>query len=344
MIWDNSVTVDAVVRDRVMRQKTLAEGSFEKYRKKTRKELFLAEMESVIPWKELAAVIEPFYPKPQGAGRRPIGIERMLRIHFLQHWFNLSDPAAEEALYDSRAMRNFVGIDLGKEPVPDETTICKFRHLMEKHNLGDQLFHLVNEYLRDNGLKLSRGTIVDATIIHAPSSTKNQKKERDPDMHQTKKGNQWFFGMKAHIGVDQKTKLIHSVVATAANVHDANVLGDLLHGGEARVWGDSAYQGQADVLAAYAPEAKDMTQRQAHRHRALTDRQRASNRKKSKTRARVEHCFFVMKRQFGFTKVRYKGLAKNAHFLFVSCALVNLVMAKKMLMKKRRVTARASYA
>jgi IS5 family transposase len=327
-----------------MRQKSFADSGFEKYRKKTRKERFLEEMDTVIPWKELCAAIEPFYPKPPGAGRRPIGIDRMLRIHFLQHWFNLSDPGAEEALYDSRAMRTFVGIDLGRERVPDETTICKFRHLMEKHNLGDELFHLVNEYLQESGLKLSRGTIVDATIISAPSSTKNEKKERDPEMHQTKKGNQWYFGMKAHIGTDRNTKLIHSVVATAANVHDSVVLGDLLHGGETKVWGDSAYQGKADVIAEHAPNARDLTQRKAHRSRPLSDTQRKSNRRKSSVRSRVEHCFFVMKRQFGFTKVRYKGLAKNAHFLFVSCALVNMVMAKKTLLKKRRRRMRPSYA
>ena len=218
-----------------MRQQTLASNGFEKYRKKTRKEQFLDEMHVVIPWKELCEAIEPYYPKPEGAGRRPVGIERMLRIHFLQHWFSLSDPGAEEALYDSCALRKFVGIDLGREPVPDETTICKFRHLMERHNLGDQLFHLVNDYLKENGMTLSRGTIVDASIIHAPSSTKNKKKERDPDMHQTRKGNQWYFGMKAHIGVDSRSKLIHSVVATSANVHDSQVLEDLLHGEETRV-------------------------------------------------------------------------------------------------------------
>ena len=197
-----------------MRQTTLSDAGFDKYRKQTRKERFLDDMEKIIPWAELAEAIEPFYPKPKGAGRRPIGVERMLRIHFLQHWFNLSDPAAEEALYDSRAMRRFVGIDLGREPAPDETTVCKFRHLMERHNLGDRLFGLVNEYLRENGLKVNRGTIVDASIIDAPSSTKNRKKERDPEMHQTRKGRQWYFGMKAHIGVDSRSKLIHSVVAT----------------------------------------------------------------------------------------------------------------------------------
>jgi IS5 family transposase len=268
----------------------------------------------------------------------------MVRIHFLQHWFNLSDPAVEEALYDSRALRQFVGIDLGREPVPDETTVCKFRHLMEQHNLGDQLFHLVNQFLQENGLKVSRGTIVDASIIHAPSSTKNKKKQRDPEMHQTRKGNQWYFGMKAHIGVDSHTKLIHSVVATAANVHDSQVLGDLLHGKETRVWGDSAYTGQQHVLAEKAPHAKDFTQAKGSRNRQLTEQDRATNRNKSRVRAKVEHQFAVIKRQFGFSKVRYRGLAKNAHRLFVACALSNLVMAKKSLMKRRRWEVQASFA
>ena len=229
-------------RNNVMQQ-TLSENGFEKFRKKTRKEKFLEEMETLIPWKELTEVIKPFCRHPKGSGRRPIGIERMLWIHFLQHWLNLSDPAAEEALYDSHALRQFAGIDLGREPVPEETTLCKFRHLMEKHNLSDQLFRRVNQYLQENGLKVSRGTVVDASIIHAPSSTKNKKKERDPQMSQTRKSKQWYFGMKAHIGVDSATKLIHSMVATPANVHDSQVLGDLLHGGESRVWGDSAYAG-----------------------------------------------------------------------------------------------------
>ncbi len=242
-----------------MRQQSLHTDGFEKYRKPTRKEIFLKDMEQIIPWKELCQVIKPFYPKPKGAGRRPVGLERMLRIHFLQHWFALSDPAAEEALYDSRAMREFVGIDLGQEPVPDETTICKFRHLMERNNLGDALFHKVNDYLSENGMKIARGTIVDATIINAPSSTKNKDKSRDPEMHQTKKGNQWYFGMKAHIGVDSKNKLIHSVVATPANTHDSQVLEDLLHGDETRLWGDSAYSGQKETLREHAPNAKDFT-------------------------------------------------------------------------------------
>ena len=327
-----------------MRQDSFSDASFEKFRKKTRKETFLDEMETIIPWKELTEAIEPFYPNPEGAGRRPIGIERMLRIHFIQHWFNLSDPAVEEAMYDSRALRQFVGVDLGREPVPDETTICKFRHLMEKHNLGDQLFHLVNQYLKENGLKVSRGTIVDASIISAPSSTKNKKKERDPDMHQTRKGNQWYFGMKAHIGVDSQTKLIHSVVATSANVHDSQVLSDLLHGEETRVWGDSAYTGQKKTIADYAPRARDFTQAKGSRYRKLTEEERARNRNKSRVRSKVEHQFGIIKRRFGFTKVRYRGLDKNAHRLFVACALSNIVMAKKTLLRRSRSDLQASFA
>ena len=326
-----------------MKQQSLTDG-FEKFRKKTRKEQFLNDMEAIIPWQGLVEVIEPFYPKPEGAGRPPIGIERMLRIYFLQHWFNLSDPAAEEALYDSRAMRQFVGIDLGREAAPDETTICKFRHLMERHNLGDQLFHLVNQYLKENGLKVNRGTIVDASIINAPSSTKNKKKQRDPEMRPTQKGNQWFFGMKAHIGVDSRSKLVHHVAVTAANVHDSVVIGDLLHGEETRVWGDSAYTGKGDVIAEHAPRAKDFTQKKGSRYRLLSEDERMKNRNKSKVRVKVEHIFGVMKGQFGFTKVRYKGLAKNAHHVYVSCALVNLVIAKKSLLRRREQKLQVKYA
>lgn len=187
----------------------------------------------------------------------------MLRLHCLQQWFNLSDPAVEEALYDSRALRQFVGIDLGREPVPDETTICMFRHLLEAHQLGEQLFVRIREHWVKQGLQVSRGTIVDATIIAAPSSTKNRTKERDPERHQTKKGNQWYFGMKAHIGVDRRTKRIHSVAATAANVHDSQMLPRLLHGQETRVWGDAAYSGQRAVLQQHAPEAQSFIQTKA---------------------------------------------------------------------------------
>lgn len=315
-----------------MRQQSFASDDFEKYRKKTRKEVFLEEMDQIIPWTSLSQVIEPYYPQPKGAGRKPIGIERMLRIHFLQHWFELSDPGAEEALYDSRAMRQFVGIDLGKEPVPDETTMLHFRHLMERYNLGDEMFRLVNVYLAENGLKVNRGTIVDATIINAPTSTKNTDKARDPDMHQTRKGNQWYFGMKTHIGVDHRNKLIHSIAVTAANVHDSQVLGDLLHGDETRVWGDSAYAGQRQILNEQAPQAKDFTQKKGSRYRRLTQAEHSANRHKSKIRSRVEHVFGVMKRQFGFTKVRYRGLDKNAQCVFTKCALINLVLAKQSLL------------
>lgn len=315
------------------RQGTLAEEGFERYRKPTRREQFLEEMEQIIPWQELAGVIEPFYPKGEGAGRPPIGIERMLRIHFLQHWFNLSDPAVEEALYDSRAMRRFVGIDLGREPAPDESTICKFRHLLEAHDLGARLFVLIGEYLDENGLKVNRGTIVDATIINAPSSTKNEDKARDPEMRQTKKGNQWYFGMKAHVGVDSKTKLIHSVAATPANVHDSQVLPDLLHGEETRVWGDSAYTGQTEAIRARAPNAKDFTQKKGFRHRALSEVERKRNRTKSRVRAKGEHPLLILKRVFGFDKVRYRGIDKNATRLFVACGLVNLFMVRKALLK-----------
>ena len=316
-----------------MRQQSLADEGFERYRKPTRRDQFLAEMEQIIPWRELCKVIKPFYPKPKGAGRPPIGLERMLRIHFLQHWFNLSDPAVEEALYDSRAMRRFVGIDLGHEPAPDETTVCNFRHLLEAHNLGDQLFALINAYLQENGLKVSTGTIVDATIIDAPSSTRNKDGERDPEMHQTKKGNQWYFGMKAHMGVDSQIKLIHSVAATAANVHDSQVLPDLLHGEETRVWGDSAYAGQGDVIREHAPNAQDFTNKKGCRNRPLSDEDAARNRTKSRVRAKVEHPFLVLKRIFGFSKVRYRGLNKNANRLFVACGLVNLYLARRQLLR-----------
>lgn len=313
-----------------MDQLTFATGTFEPYRKLTRREKFLAEMDRAVPWAELSAVIEPFYPKA-GNGRPPIGLERMLRIYFLQHWFNLSDPGAEEALYDSRAMREFVGIDLGKESVPDETTICKFRHLLEKHQLGNRLFEAVGEFLQDNGFKIANGTIVDATIIHSPPSTKNKDKTRDPDAHQTKKGGQWYFGMKMHIGVDSKTKLIHAVAVTAANVHDSQLLPDLLHGKETRVWGDSAYAGQQDAMKTAAPKASDFTHKKAARNRPLSDIDKSRNRTKSSVRSKVEHVFGVIKRVFGYTKTRYRGLEKNAHAMFVTSALANIFMARKRL-------------
>jgi transposase, IS5 family len=314
-----------------MKQQTFASGDFERYRKPTRREQFLAEMDQVVPWKQLCKRIKPYYPKT-GNGRPPVGLERMLRIYFLQHWFNLSDPGAEEALYESRSMCRFVGIDLGREPVPDESTILGFRHLLERHQLGEALFQTVGEYLQDRGLRIASGTIVDATIINAPSSTRNKDKARDPDMHQTKKGNQWYFGMKAHIGVDSKSKQIHSIAATAANVHDSQVLEDLLHGDETRVWGDSAYTGQTAIIREHAPYAQDFTHEKGCRNKPLDDTAKGRNRTKSRVRAKVEHVFGVIKRVFGFTKVRYRGLAKNAHALFVLCALTNVYMARRRLL------------
>lgn len=316
-----------------MKQMTLSASGFDRYSKTTRRAAFLAEMERVVPWGELCALIEPFYPQA-GNGRPPIGLERMLRIYFLQQWFNLSDPGVEEALYDSLAMRSFVGIDLGREPVPDETTACKFRHLLEKHEIGRQLFEQVHVHLEKHGIKVSRGTIVDATIISAPSSTKNASGERDPDMHQTKKGKQWYFGMKAHIGVDSKTKVIHAVVATAANVADSTILPDLLHGDETRVWGDQAYKGKTDVIREHAPNALDFTNRRYRFKKRIDEVQRAKNRTKSKVRAKVEHVFGVIKGVFGFVKVRYRGLDKNANRLFATCALANLFMVRSHLVKQ----------
>jgi transposase, IS5 family len=316
-------------------QQSLATAGFERYRKPTRRDEFLAQMEQVVPWSRLCTLIEPVYPKSEGAGRPPVGLERMLRIYFLQQWFNLSDPAVEEALYDSASMRQFAGVDLGREAAPDETTVCKFRHLLEKHALGKAIFAEVNAHLKSQGLKVSTGTIVDASIIHAPSSTKNKDKQRDPEMHQTKKGNQWYFGMKAHIGVDSKTKLIHSVVASAANVHDSQALPYLLHGKERRVWGDSAYRGQRAVIREHAPHARDFTQEKSGRIE-LSEEQRRRNRSKSSIRSKVEHCFFVIKCVFGFNKTRYRGLKKNLHRLQVTCALANLFSARNHLL---RVTA-----
>ena len=304
---------------------------FERYTKKTRRAQFLDEMEQVVPWAQLCALIEPHYPK-EGNGRPPVGVERMLRIYFLQQWFNLSDPAVEEALYDSVVMRDFVGIDLGREPVPDETTVCKFRHLLEEHALGGEMLETVNLYLQSRGVRITTGTIVDATIIHAPSSTKNREGQRDPEMHQTKKGQQWYFGMKAHVGVDSKTKMIHTVVATAANVADVRVLPELLHGEETRVWGDQAYQGQAEVIHECAPQAQDCTHRRYRYKDYVDEAERAKNRTKSTVRSKVEHVFGVLKLKFGFVKVRYRGLQKNANRLFATCALVNLFIARRKLL------------
>jgi len=315
-----------------MKQQTLT--GFEKFGKTTRRAQFLSDMDRIIPWKELAAAVEPVYPKGSDAGGRPpIPLERMLRIYFLQLWFNLSDPAVEEALYDSVAMRSFAGIDLGTEAAPDETTVCKFRHLLERNKLGKTLLKAVNQYLRENGIKIANGTIVDATIIGAPSSTKNKEGKRDPEMHQTAKGQQWYFGMKAHVGVDSRSKLIHTILVSAANVSDVDALPYLLHGRETRVWGDQGYQGRGAVIRARAPRAKDFTNRKYRGRGWFNEAEKAKNRTKSQVRAKVEHSIGVIKRIFGFSKTRYRGLAKNLHRLEVSAALANLYLVRRRLLR-----------
>lgn len=316
-----------------MKQQTL--GGFEKFGKTTRRAQFLAEMDRLVPWRELGEAIEPIYPKGAGeaGGRPPVPLERMLRIHFLQLWFNLSDPAVEEALYDSASMRSLAGIDLGAEPVPDETTVCKFRHLLERNGMGKVLLEAMNTYLRENGVRVGTGTIVDATIISAPSSTKNRDGKRDPQMHQTAKGKQWYFGMKAHLGVDSQTKVIHTIKASAANVADRDALAHLLHGKETRVWGDQAYKGQREVIRRVAPRARDFTNRPYRHNGVIDEAQKARNRTKSRVRAKVEHVIGVIKRVFGFTKVRYRGLAKNLHRLEVTAALANLFMVRRLLLR-----------
>jgi IS5 family transposase len=309
-----------------MKQMTLSvPAGFEKHGRATRKAAFLARMDALVPWAEFSGLIEPHYPKA-GNGRPPIGIERMLRMYFLANWFNLADEACEEALYDVPVFRDFCGIDLGRERVPDATTLLHFRHLLEAHQIGLAMFAKVGELLLKDGLKLSGGTIVDATIIAAPGSTKNEDKARDPEMHQTKKGNQWHFGMKVHIGVDSVSGLVHSASVTAANVHDSQQLPHLLHGRETRLYGDSAYRGKKPRarLKAIAPAARDFTNRRAHKNRPLTEADRQTNRRKSSVRAKVEHVFRPLKTLWGFAKVRYRGLAKNANRTFAMLALINL--------------------
>jgi transposase, IS5 family len=329
-----------VARCRSMKQQTLATAAdqgagFERFRKPTRRDEFLATMDTIVPWASLCEVIEPHYPKGVGV-RPPIGLERMLRIHFIQHWFNLADEACEEALYDSASLRRFVGIDLGREPVPDATTMLKFRRLLNANKLGERLFAKVGEVLQKSGFKLKTGTIVDATIIGAPSSTKNADKARDPEMHQTRKGQQWYFGMKLHIGVDSQSGLAHSAVVTPANVHDKHALPELLHGAEQRVYGDSAYASQKELIASKAPQAKDFTNQRVRWQGQIDEAARAKNRNKSRVRARVEHVFGVVKRLWGFAKVRYRGLAKNATRAFTALALANIYLSRRPLMAQVR--------
>ena len=303
----------------------------------TKREKFLSEMDQVIPWARLVKVIEPFYPKASN-GRPPIGLAKMLRIYFLQQWYNLSDPAIEEALYDSETMRRFVGIENGQDTIPDESTVCLFRHLLEEHRLPDRIFAEVKALLTERGLMMHQGTIVDATTINAPSSTKNKNKERDPEMHQTKKGNQWYFGMKAHTGVDKESGLVHTVAISAANLHDSQAMDELLHGQETALWGDSAYQSKERQQTAEENGFAWHVNVKASRHRALTEKERKHNRERSRARATgwpraiVEHPYRIVKVLWGHSKVRYKGLLKNALQFFTLFALANVYHARRKLL------------
>lgn len=314
-----------------MKQISLFASSFRGKKKVTKREQFLSEMDQVIPWARLVERIEPHYPKA-GNGRPPMGLEKMLRIYFLQQWYNLSDPGAEEALHDSETMRRFVGIEHGEDAIPDESTILLFRRLLEKHRLPDRIFGEVKALLAGRGLLMSAGTIVDATIINAPPSTKNEKKARDPEMHQTKKGKQWYFGMKAHTGVDKDSGLVHTVAVSAANLHDSQAMDELLHGEETALWGDSAYQSRERQQVAEANGLAWHVNVKASRHRALTDEEREQNRERSRVRAIGEHPYRIVKVLWGHAKVRYKGLLKNALQFFSLFALANLYLARKKLL------------
>ena len=312
-----------------MKQTTFASAAWDKKGKVTRRERFLAEMDAVIPWKQLNRLIEPHYPKA-GNGTQPMPQERMLRIYFMQQWFNLSDPAMEDALYDSESMRRFAGIELSDDAIPDESTILRFRHLLEKHYLTQAIFAQVRTLLEQKRLLLRSGTIVDATIIEAPPSTKNAEQARDPEMHQTRKGKDWHFGMKAHVGTD-KHGIVHSLSTTAANVADISELPKLLHGQEREIFGDQAYWSEFHRQCAKVSGIRYRINRRGTSSKPLTEYQRFINRCRSSARARGEHAFHVVKRLWGFTKVRYRGLAKNTARLFSAFALANLYLLRRRL-------------
>ncbi|HHM8127192.1 TPA: IS5 family transposase [Pseudomonas aeruginosa] len=318
-----------------MKQMTFADAEYAGKRKQTRKELFLIEMDQVVPWKGLVALIEPHYPKGEG-GRPAYPLMAMLRVHLMQNWFGYSDPAMEEALYETTILRQFAGLSL--ERIPDETTILNFRRLLEKHELAAGILAVINGYLGDRGLSLRQGTIVDATLIHAPSSTKNQGGKRDPEMHQAKKGNQWYFGMKAHIGADAESGLVHSVVGTAANVADVTQVDRLLHGEENVVCADAGYTGvekreeHAGRQVIWQIAARRSTYQQHGKRSVLYKQIRKIEKAKAQVRAKVEHPFRVIKRQFGHVKVRFRGLAKNTAQLLTLFALSNLWMARRHLL------------
>ena len=321
----------------MMKQISLATSGFELVTKRTRKRVFLDEMNLVVPWTELVGLIQPFAPSAGSkGGRPPFAIETMLRIHFLQQWFGLSDPAIEEALHDTSLYCEFARLDPGAMRLPDESTILRFRHLLEENNLSIQLLATINATLATKGLMLKTGTVVDATLIAAPSSTKNSTGERDPEMHQTKKGNQWHFGMKAHIGVDADSGLVHTVIGTAANVSDVTQGHGLLHGKESVVFADAGYQGAEKRDEASGVQwhvAMRPGKRKVQKHMPWGAVTEQVEKLKASVRAKVEHPFRVIKCQFGFTKVRYKGLAKNTAQLVTLFALSNLWMARRQLME-----------
>jgi IS5 family transposase len=317
-----------------MKQTTFASAAWDKKGKVTRRERFLNEMDAVIPWSQILVLIEPHYPKA-GNGTQPMPVERMLRIYFMQQWFNLSDPAMEDALYDSESMRRFARIELIDDDVPDETTILRFRHLLEKHKLTERIFGLVRGLLEEKRLLLKSGTIVDATIIDAPPSTKNESKARDPEMkHGKKNKREWRFGMKAHVGTD-RSGLVHTLVTTDAAQADISQLPQLLHGEEKVLFGDQAYWSEFHRQCAKASGVRYRVNRRPTKDRPLTDYQKKLNRLRSATRARGEHAFHVVKRLWGFTKVRYRGLAKNTARLFTAFALANLYLVRRQLMPRR---------
>jgi len=308
-------------------QTTFAHAEFATKKKTTRREKFLARMEEVIPWAKLLAVIEPHYPKGQ-RGRPPIGLERMLRVYFLQQWYALADEALEDALYDSQALQRFARVDLAAEGVPDATTLLNFRHLLETHDLCRGLFTAINADLAARGLLLREGTLVDATLIAAPSSTKNAKKQRDPEMHQTKKGNQWYFGMKAHLGADRDSKLVHTVVVTAANVADITQTAELLQGQEKQVHADAGYTGvekRAEIVAL----GRNIDWQIAGKRSVIRALAEGAEKAKASVRAFVEHPFHIVKNLFRHRKVRYRGLAKNGHQLYTLFGLANVVIGAR---------------
>lgn len=321
-----------------MKQTTFASVAWDKKGKVTRREKFLAEMNAVIPWASILALIEPHYPKA-GNGTQPMPMERMLRIYFIQQWFNLSDPGMEDTLYDSESMRRFAGIELIEDAISDETTILRFRHLLEQHRLTEQLFALVRGLLEQKRLLLKSGTIVDATIIDAPPSTKNETKSRDPEMKQGKKNSrEWRFGMKAHIGTDVNG-LVHTVVTTDAAQADVSQLPKLLHGDEKVLYGDQAYWSEFHRQCAKTSGVRYRVNRRPNRGQPLTDYQKKLNRLRSTTRARGEHAFHVVKRLWGFAKVRYRGLAKNTARLLTMFALANLYLVRRRLIPRREACA-----